>query len=404
VAKPNGRVIVTNGSGHGYVQRPITVRGRPFVQRTYYVHGAPYARFYRPAIYRGVTLNIYTPARFYSPRFYAWAYTPWPARISFNFGWGPATPWYGFYGGYFAPYPYYAGPNFWLTDYMLAASLQDAYQERFDANNGAPPVYDPSGQVPVNENVKNAIAQEVRWQLDQESRESQAQNVQPIANAAPPVFADGSAHVFVASSSLIVSAEGQECGLTNGDVLQLNSAPSPDPTYANVKVLASKGQDCAAGQILPVQLTDLQEMQNHMRETIDQGLGELQAKQGRQNLPPIDPGLRAETAAPYASEPLEPNVEDELQQTNTQTANDEGALLQQAGGDTTTPQGPGTAGPGTGKPPEQDPKTVCEGMTIAQVESIMGKPVRSAVTTTKTIYVYKDLKITFENGKVTAID
>jgi hypothetical protein len=32
-------------------------------------------------------------------------------------------------------------------------------------------------------------------------------------------------------------------------------------------------------------LTDLQEMQNHMRETIDQGLQDLQAKQGKGGLP-----------------------------------------------------------------------------------------------------------------------
>ena len=139
--------------------------------------------------------------------------------VYYNFGWA-STPWFGFYGGYFAPYPSYAGPNFWLTDYMLAASLQEAYQERLDAAGGAPPAYDPSGQVPVSPQVKNMIAQEVRWQLDQESREGQTQNVQQAADTAPPIFTDGNAHVFVASSSLIVSAGGQECGLTHGDVLR----------------------------------------------------------------------------------------------------------------------------------------------------------------------------------------
>jgi len=396
VAKPNGRVIVTNGAGHGYVQRPITVRGRVLVQRTYYVHGAPYARFYRPAVYRGITFNIYTPARFYSPRFYAWAYTPWRSPVYYDFGWA-ATPWFGFYGGYFAPYPSYVGPNFWLTDYMLAASLQDAYQERLDAANGAPPVYDPSGQVAVSPQVKNAIAQEVRWQLDQESRESQTQNVQPVANAAPPVFADGSAHVFVASSSLIVSAGGQECGLTNGDVLQLNSAPSPDPTYANVKVLASKGQDFAAGQILPVQLADLQEMQNHMRETIDQGLGELKAKQGQQNLPQIDSAISAEAPAPYVSElpAPEPDAQDQLQGSAQETASQEAAILQQAG--TAAPMPPSPA-------PQVDPSTVSEGQTIDQVEAILGgKLVLKASVGNKKIYYYKDMKITFVDGKVTDI-
>jgi len=398
IARPNGRVIVTNGGGHGYVQRPVTVRGgRTFVQRTYYVGGRPYGRFYRPASYRGVPLNIYTPVRFYSPRFYAWAYTPWRAPVIYTFGWGPATPWFGFYGGYFAPYPSYVGPNFWLTDYMLAASLQDAYQERFDAAGGPPPAYDPSGQMAVSPQVKNMIAQEVRWQLDQENRESQTQSVQPVANAAPPIFADGNAHVFVASSSIIVSASGQECGLTNGDVLQLNRAPSPDPAYANVQVLASKAQDCATGQILPVQLADLQEMENHMRETIDQGLGELQAKQGQGNLPQIDPALRAETPAAYAADlpAPEPSAENELEQSARETASQEQAILQQAGQSAQVPPAPAPPGPG--------PVTLSEGLTIAQVETIMGKPRQSAVVGTKTIYLYKDMKITFVNGKVTDI-
>ena len=392
VAKPNGGVIVTNGRGHGYVQRSVQVRGgRAFVQRTYYVGGRSYARFYRPLVYRGVAFNVYTPVRFYSPRFYAWGYAPWATPVYYSFGWGPATPWYGFYGGYFAPYPSYAGPNFWLTDYMLAASLQDAYQERLDAAGGDLPVYDPSGQAAVSPQVKNMIAQEVRWQLDQESRESQTQNVQPVANAAPPIFADGNAHVLVAGSSVIANAGGQECSLTSGDVLQLSPAPSPDPDYANVQVLASKGQDCATGQVLPVQRADLQEMENHMRETIDQGLGDLQAKQGQANLPPIDPALRAETPAPYASDlpAPEPGAENELQQSAQETASQEDAILQQAGG---------PANPGLPSPP-----TVSEGQTIAQVEAIMGKPVHTGVVGPKTIYSYKDMKITFVNGKVTDI-
>ena len=89
------------------------------------------------------------------------------------------------------------------------------------------------------------------------------------------LLADNNPHVFVVSSSLIANAGGQECALTQGDVLQLNPAPASDPSFANVQVLASKGQDCPAGNLVPVQLTDLQEMQNHMRETLDQGLGGL---------------------------------------------------------------------------------------------------------------------------------
>jgi hypothetical protein len=391
VAKSNGRVIVTNGAGHGYAQHPITVRGRALVQRTYVVGGTPYARFYRPAVYRGISFNVYAPVRFYSPRFYAWGYTPWVVPVYYSFGWA-ANPWFGFYGGYFAPYPSYAGPNFWLTDYMLAASLQEGYQERVDASGGAPPVYDPSGQVPISPQVKNMIAQEVRWQLNQESLESQTQNVPPAANAAPPIFADGNPHILVASASLIVTDGGQECGLTNGDVLQLNP-PIPDPAWANVQVLASKGEDCAARQIVRIQLVDLQEMHNHMRETIGQGLGDLQAKQGTGNLPPIDPAMRGETPVLYASELPAPesNAVSELQQSAREITIEENGIL--AGAEPGPAPGPGHA----------DSFTVSEGMTIDQVVGGMGQPDRKAKVGNKDIYSYKDMKITFVDGKVTDI-
>ncbi len=129
---PGGGIAVANGRGHGYVQRSVTVRGSVFVQRTYFVGGRPQAMFYRPYLYRGIAFNVYAPVRFYTPRFYSWAYNPWAAPVYYNWGWG-GNPWFGFYAGYFAPYPRYAGPNFWLTDYLLATSLQAAYQERLDA-------------------------------------------------------------------------------------------------------------------------------------------------------------------------------------------------------------------------------------------------------------------------------
>jgi hypothetical protein len=37
------------------------------------------------------------------------------------------APWYSYYG--FTPYLLYAGPAFWLTDYLVAANLQAAYAD-----------------------------------------------------------------------------------------------------------------------------------------------------------------------------------------------------------------------------------------------------------------------------------
>ena len=387
MARPGGRVIVTNSAGHGYVQRPITVRGNAFVQRTYISRGVAYPRFYRQSVYRGVTFNVYTPVRFYSPRFYSWAYTPWRSPIYYNFGWG-GSPWLGFYAGYFNPYPSYIGPNYWLTDYLLAASLQDAYQERMDAAGAAQGGYDPSGQAVLSPQVKALVAAEVQRQLNQESAESQnPQSLISSSNGAPPILADNNPHVFVVSSSLIESAGGQECALTQGDVLQLNPAPSPDPNFANVQVLASKGQDCQTGNLIPVQLADLQEMQNHMRETLDQGLGELQQRQGQGGLPTIDASLRAQTAAPYAADlpSAEADAADQLRQQAQQADQQEQDVLGQAG----------QAGAAT--------PTVQLGQTIAEVVAQMGNPSRIADLGQKKTYFYQDMKVIFVDGRVSDV-
>ena len=392
VRRPDGRVIVTNTAGHGYVQRSVNVRGQAFVQRTYYAHGAAYPRFYRASVYRGITFNVYTPVRFYSPRFYAWGYSPWGAPVYYNFGFA-ASPWYGFYGGYFTPYPTYAAPNYWLTDYMLANSLQEGYQEHMDAAATAQGGYDPSG-APLSPYVKNLIAGEVQRQLVQESAESQsaAQNVMPASNAPPPILADNNPHVFVVSSSLIANTGSQECALTHGDVLQLNPAPSTDPSFANVVVLASKGQDCQAGNLVPVQLADLQEMQNHMRETVDQGLGELQTRQGQGGLPIIEVAMRSQSAAPYAADlpAAETNAANELRQQAQEADRQEQDVL-------------GQAGPIAVPPASSGPVTIELGQTIADVVARMGNPVRIADLGQKKTYFYRDMKVIFVDGKVSDV-
>jgi hypothetical protein len=51
-------------------------------------------------------------------------------------------------------------------------------------------------------------------------------------------------------------------------------------------------------------------------------------------------------------------------------------------------------------PPPADPTEVSEGQTIDQVVAALGQPLKKAKVGTKDIYYYKDLKITFINGKV----
>jgi hypothetical protein len=75
---------------------------------------------------------------------------------------------------------------------------------------------------------------------------------------------------------------------------------------------------------------------------------------------------------------------------------------QQQGGD----QGGQPAAAQAQQPPVQDqpePQSIEKGMTTDQVEAAMGKPDKKVNLGPKQIYVYKDLKVTFLNGKVSDV-
>jgi hypothetical protein len=138
----DGTRVVSTGRGRGYSERIVERGGRHYISRTYLGYGRPYARMYRAYYYHGAYFAGYFPGYWYGPRFYGWAYNPWAAPIAWGWGWYGA-PWYGFYGGYFAPYAYYPGPAFWLTDYIIAANLQAAYDAQAAANSFMKPDPDP---------------------------------------------------------------------------------------------------------------------------------------------------------------------------------------------------------------------------------------------------------------------
>ena len=131
VSTHNGARVVTTGRHSGYVQRAYVTRGsRTYVSRTVVVNHVTYTSVYRSYSYGGYCCYYgYHPAYYYAPVYYGWAYNPWAAPVYYGWGWGGA-PWYGYYGGYFAPYPVYPSAAFWLTDYLISANLQAAYEAR----------------------------------------------------------------------------------------------------------------------------------------------------------------------------------------------------------------------------------------------------------------------------------
>ena len=401
VDRPDHSRVFAERGGRGYVQHPYMFHGHEFAQRTYWDHGHAYARFYGRYPYHGVYLEVYAPVRFYPVGFYGWAWHPWVAPAPYAWGWSvAANPWYGYYGFYFAPYPVYAGPAFWLTDYMIALSLQAAYAAQAQANAQAAAAA-AGGAVVLTPDVKAQIADEVKYDIQQENAAAQANAAN--AQAAPSdtgvgmLLADGRSHVFVAGSDLdVVDVSGAECIISQGDVMQVQGAPAPDAQQINAIVLASKGgRECARADTVTVALTDLQDMQNHMRETIDQGMQELQAKQGQGGLPaapagttapPVDAGFAAGAPPPDANA----GAVITAQASAADSAEREDASAAVAGG----ASGSGAAGP---------PPTISLGQSLDQVTAAIGQPTRIVDLGAKKIYSYPDMKITFMNGRVSDV-
>ena len=59
--------------------------------------------------------------------------------------------------------------------------------------------------------------------------------------------------------------------------------------------------------------------------------------------------------------------------------------------------------PAQSEPQQAEPQTIQLGMTTDQVQSSLGKPEKIFNVGSKQIYVYKDVKVTFLNGKVSDV-
>ena len=72
---------------------------------------------------------------------------------------------------------------------------------------------------------------------------------------------------------------------------------------------------------------------------------------------------------------------------------------QQGGGQ----QGGGQQGGGQDQQQQAEPQTIEKGMTPDQVQGALGKPDKIVNLGAKQLYIYKDMKVTFVNGKVTDV-
>ncbi len=307
VSQPDRTRIFATSRGVQYVQHPYTFGGRAYDHRTYYFQGKTVHRYYRPYTYGGATLDAYAPTRFYAPNLYRWAvssFRPTPFQWTYT-----NQPWYQHYNGYFTPDSSYSSPVFWLADFVIGASLLTAYNAEQQSHQAPAPADD--GSSAITPQTKQLLAQEVNRQVRQEAVEAQenAHNIEPPPGTGGVVaeLSDRQAHAFVVGSDLdLVDASGRRCMVSEGDVVAVVSPAKADTSTADAVVLASKGgEECQRSVRVQVALNDVQEMQNHMREAIDQGLASTNAAK---TVPSVTPAFA------QAGPPADPNAAQEIQQ------------------------------------------------------------------------------------------
>jgi hypothetical protein len=137
-------------------------------------------------------------------------------------------------------------------------------------------------------------------------------------------------------------------------------------------------------------------MQNHMRETIDQGMQELQKKQGQGGLPAAPASAKAapvESAMALSAPP--PPPESEVKSQLSAEEKDADSAEKEVAAD--------TGGAPAAASTSAETPTVALGQTPDQVTSVLGRPKSIMDLGNKKIYVYQDMKVTFNGGKVTDI-
>lgn len=313
--RPNGFRVVSMGRARGFVEHPIVGR-TGFYQRTYVVGGRSFVRVYNSYNYRGVFYRRYVPGYYYHPAFYFWVFNPWRSPVYFSWGWGP-SPW--FYGGYFAPAPYYTSGSLWLVDFILAANLRAAYDEQMEADAEAADYYEPppadayaaNSNAQITPAIRQAIADEVQRQLEAE-RAAAADPQQGAYNNSDQVPTALTQRVFVVSNNLDLYDGDQPCSLTPGDIITRVDDTPGDDNSVRVSVLTSKNSDCRPGAELRVQVSDLQDMANDLRAHMDDGLQDLSKTQGTKGLPPA-PDTGGTPYTPGQGTP-DPDANTQLQQ------------------------------------------------------------------------------------------
>jgi hypothetical protein len=292
---PSGPVREMRGRSGVATERGIT--GRPgFYRHTDFPRGGrPSAYVYREYHYGPYHYFRPVPPLIYNPAFYTMSFG---APVTFAWGWR-GQPWYAAYGSSFTPYDSYPSMDYWMTDYVISQNLQQAYA----AGGGAPgPGGDPNASAgpdpnaaagpppPIPDDVKQQIEAEIKAEL----QEQQAMAARGANNVAPPPDPNEPDELpdavkpghttFLVTSQISAQVNGGSCTLGPGDVISRTSGMLQDGSVS-IRVTTSRSTECPKDATAQISLTDLNEMQNAVKQMVGGGLNYAAAHVGKDGLP-----------------------------------------------------------------------------------------------------------------------
>jgi hypothetical protein len=350
------RVVRYGNTLSGTVERTIRpgLVSRTFVSGGHVLYTHVYQRQVWHQFGRSFAYETFVPAVRYPAVYYAWALTPWPRPVAYTWGW-QVQPWYPMYGSLFTPYPVYTSPDLWMTDYIVAQSMQTAYQAQTAAPPSeapplgatAPPVPDPGVAAPVAEPSDAALAPQpgdapvapqssdtpsaagatppaitpqVKAQLNAQIKvqlqEQQAAAATPAiltTQSTPPALRPN--HVFfqvVQPLSVPLGTANGHCSLNANDYIKRTGGMSNDDWMIPVVVELSRPSDCPEGLQTRVGLNDLNAMENEQEAQVMEAMRAASKRMGP-NGPPSGPGAQPALIADGSASP-DPRALDALRQ------------------------------------------------------------------------------------------
>jgi hypothetical protein len=331
--------VVEHPMKAGYLSRTYVQGGHVLYARVY--HRNTFQRFGRAFSYEALVPGVAFGAAYYS-----WAARPWATPVNYRWGW-EAEPWHAAFGGDFQPYASYSSLDEWLTDYVIAQNMKDAYAT-WQAEN-APPQNGPApaqtapaagpkpdwessgtGQRPYWESDDNrkpyweessdadtaapaksskthssahagsktrlaaedappqlsgTIKAELNTQIKQQLAERQSGATASDADALPDSLKPGHT-LFRVNAPLDVpsSLSGQYCSLRANDYIQ-RTGDMDENGMVPVKVKLGGTFDCTIGLTTRVSVNDLESMDNEQQQALTNALLVASRNMGDHGLP-----------------------------------------------------------------------------------------------------------------------